>query len=156
MMRCFRLGSCLMLLVSTATFAVAGSLSLSTPVSGSCGEVSIGGVVLPSPEDTITALSWDWGDGKTNVSWFPASHTYARNGIYTVNVTAKSQAGAILTGNSVVSIQNAEDALCDYAIRVLPGSLSFRDGVTSAPIHVALLDPSGTPIPIDSSQVTFT
>src|ERR1035437_3791794 len=41
----------------------AATLSLFTPAYGTCGDVSINGVVLPSSGDTITGLTWNWGDG---------------------------------------------------------------------------------------------
>lgn len=35
-----------------------------------------------------THFTWDWGDGNVNDSFFPASHTYAVAGDYTVTVSA--------------------------------------------------------------------
>jgi hypothetical protein len=35
-----------------------------------------------------THFTWDWGDGSSNDSYFPAAHTYAASGDYAVTVSA--------------------------------------------------------------------
>ena len=64
-----------------------GTLSLWAPtIDRNTGTVTINGVDANRPNFPFT---WDWGDGKTSTSWFPASHTYAdRTATYTVKVTA--------------------------------------------------------------------
>ena len=47
--------------------------------------VSINGVAVG-----LTApMTWKWGDGAVTESWFPAAHTYAHPGTYTVSVQGK-------------------------------------------------------------------
>jgi len=50
--------------------------------------VTINGVATPYSHFEITRISWDWGDGALENSWFPASHTYNSAGNYTISVTA--------------------------------------------------------------------
>src|SRR5207245_5856945 len=45
------------------------------------------------PDGTITAWSWDFGDGATSSSRNP-SHTYAAGGSYTVRLTVQDNSGA--------------------------------------------------------------
>jgi len=62
---------------------VVESITLYTPsVSGNT--VTINGLATGSP----SYITWNWGDGTTTTSWFPASHTYAYGGSYTVTATA--------------------------------------------------------------------
>lgn len=58
-------------------------LNLSVPqVEGLTVTVN-GGVVAP-----VVRIQWDWGDGSIdNHLYFPATHTYARPGRYTITVT---------------------------------------------------------------------
>ena len=44
----------------------AAILALYDPEYGTCGDVSINGVVLPSADDAISQVIWDWGDGFQN------------------------------------------------------------------------------------------
>jgi len=62
---------------------VVESITLYTPsVSGNT--VTINGLATGNP----SYITWNWGDGTTTTSWFPASHTYAYGGSYTVTATA--------------------------------------------------------------------
>jgi len=69
------------------------SLVLFTPqVNGSL--VSVNGVTLPStPGSMVVRISWDWGDGCSEESWFPASHTYDRSDNFTITVTSYQSDG---------------------------------------------------------------
>ena len=48
-------------------------------------DVSINGVAI----GLTGPMTWKWGDGAVTESWFPAAHTYARRGTYTVQVRGK-------------------------------------------------------------------
>lgn len=82
------------------------TLELGSPEYAAAGEVSINGYVGASP-GAVTNLVWDWGDGTTNESWFPATHTYLTNGDYTVAATAYADTGESQTETCSVFISNA-------------------------------------------------
>lgn len=54
--------------------------------------VTVNGYVATT-DGTIQRMRWEWGDGTSNDSWFPASHTYASAGQYAITVTAFSSTG---------------------------------------------------------------
>jgi formylglycine-generating enzyme required for sulfatase activity len=54
--------------------------------------VTVGGSVT-STCSTITRLNWQWGDGGSDDQWFPANHTYAVSGTYSITVTAYNDLG---------------------------------------------------------------
>jgi hypothetical protein len=80
------------------------SVQLGSPqVSGATA--TINGVTLTStPGASITGISWNWGDGTTSNSWFPASHLYAKAGTYTVTVTATDSNGNKSSATTQVTI----------------------------------------------------
>lgn len=55
-----------------------------------------------------THFNWDWGEGSSNDSFFPATHTYQASGDYTVTVSAFDG------GNWLI------DATCDLTLEVTP------------------------------------
>ena len=59
-------------------------LTLYTPqISGLT--VTLNGVTHPGGGGTsIARIGWNWGDSSTEDHWFPANHTYAQAGDYTV------------------------------------------------------------------------
>ena len=72
-------------------------------VSGST--VTINGVVNPGYGGArITKVHWDWGDGSSEESFFPAEHSYSSAGIYTVTVTAYQSDGLHTTASVKVTI----------------------------------------------------
>ena len=111
------------------------TLNLGVPEYHSCGDVSINGVVLMDGGN-ITRLSWNWGDGVTVDSWFPASHTYKQNGSDPVQVIAYANTGETKSAAISVNINNAEDVLCGYSVRVLPETVVLRAGKTSENLQV--------------------
>ena len=57
-------------------------------------QVTINGVTLPGTRGaTISRINWDWGDGSSEDHWFPASHSYRTDGLYTVMVTSYQSDG---------------------------------------------------------------
>ncbi len=75
-----------LLLVSCQATPPTGKLSLLEPVTDpKTGTVTINGVDTNQPSAPFT---WNWGDGKTDQSFFPATHTYADRATHTVTVTA--------------------------------------------------------------------
>jgi PKD repeat protein len=68
--------------------------------------VKVNGVTRPgTPGTTITRIHWDWGDGFREDGWFPASHTYAMAGTYTVTVTAYQSDDLSTTRSLTVTLQ---------------------------------------------------
>ena len=80
----------------------APSVSLLSPFYyGDC--VSINGVESATTSGaTIVDTSWSWGDGSVISSGFPATHTYANTGTYSVHVTATDSNGVV--GSAFVNV----------------------------------------------------
>ena len=73
-------------------------LTLSTPEVRAGGVVFVDGSVSPyAPDLTVTRIIWDWGDGTTSESWFPATHTYTTPGTYTITIIAEQSDGLSTT-----------------------------------------------------------
>ena len=129
------------------------TLTLLPPDLCACGWVSVNGAV--SSDRTVWDLVWDWGDGTTSLSWFPASHRYAVDGSYTVTVTAIGCTSQVETTLAIVSGAEAPGCPTDAAppchaatpCRYLyPYNMHLVDDATSAvPLH--LRDAAGTPTP---------
>ena len=67
--------------------------------------VSVNGVALPGYQGaTITRISWNWGDGSSGNSWFPASHTYRNPSTYSITVTAYQSDGRSTTATTVARL----------------------------------------------------
>jgi len=60
-------------------------------------DVSINGVATDNPSQ----IQWDWGDGNTSISYFPATHTYSSAGTYNITATAEYPSGNINANTSV-------------------------------------------------------
>jgi len=89
------------------------TLALNTPeIAGLT--VTISGGVIPvelvagtTSTARITEQNWDWGDGISTSSWFPASHNYAKGGTYTITVTVHDSNGLSTTKTTTVIVQPA-------------------------------------------------
>ncbi|GEM_PF-3286609 len=67
--------------------------------------VTVNGVTTPgTPGASIIRLHWDWGDGHEEDHWFPASHTYAEAGTYTITVTSYQSDGLSTTKSITVTV----------------------------------------------------
>jgi len=56
--------------------------------------VTVDGLAQPgAPTASILRIGWSWGDGVSEHAWFPAAHTYAQTGTYTITVTAHQDDG---------------------------------------------------------------
>ena len=63
-------------------------------------KITVDGTSTPGEfGQTISRLSWNWGDGRIEDQQFPASHTYARAGKYVVTVTSYQSDGTFNTRN---------------------------------------------------------
>lgn len=127
-----------------------GTLDLGPPHYVACGPVTINGFVATDPP--AQSLTWDWGDGATSQSWFPATHHYVSSGTYTVAVTA-SPTGE--TNHVTVTTTDADDPTCSYRINVTPTWVLLRDGQTAQPLHVEIRDAEGNVLPNSSFALHF-
>jgi len=84
------------------------------PVYGDCGLITVNGSVeMPAgSQEKIARVRWDWGDGSTVDSFFPATHRYSQNGTYTAKVTAYVGNNETDENNIKVIISNAGQANC--------------------------------------------
>ncbi|WP_440950770.1 diadenylate cyclase [Methanosphaerula subterraneus] len=63
-------------------------------------KITVDGTSTPGEfGQTITRISWNWGDGRIEDQQFPASHTYARAGRYVVTATSYQSDGTFNTRN---------------------------------------------------------
>jgi PKD repeat protein len=133
------------------------SSSLITPEYLGCGNVSVTGCVGTGTciNCSVTRFSWDWGDGVVADSWWPAFHHYQANGTYTLTVTAYCSTGETQSSCTTVTITNAEDPLCDYALLVYPTTVLLRRGNTSETLRVELRDADGLPVSLNDKNVSF-
>ena len=130
------------------------AISLSSPqVTGLTATVN-GGTSPCGTGTTITSISWDWGDGDTSSSFFPATHTYCATGMYNITATshqsdgqtASTSASATVSGPScppvvylsgpivngqTVSIDGTTQA-CALGTTVTSISWTWGDGATSS------------------------
>lgn len=128
-----------------------------TPEYLDCGTVSMNGCVGTTSciNCSVTHFSWDWGDGIVADSWWPATHHYQGNGTYTVTATAFCSTGLTQSTSTTISVTNAEDPLCNYALMVYPSTVILRRGKTSETLHVELRDDDGAPISLNDKKVSF-
>ena len=101
-------------------------------------DVLINGVVTVEGA-VITRIDWDWGDGSSNDSWFPAEHTYDAPGSYDVRATAWDEIGRAKSVNVNVvatstpsSIPAATPTTAPAHIESLSGLVSWWPGDGSA------------------------
>ena len=89
-------------------------------------EVTINGVVTSPCNDPVQRVNWDWDDGTSNDSSFPATHTYAQSGTYEVTVTAYTAAGYTATETKTVTVS------CEplrTPIILIPGYLASKPAI---------------------------
>jgi PKD repeat protein len=131
------------------------TLVLFAPEYGECGDISINGYV-GTDSGSITKLTWDWKDGTVVDSWFPASHHYAGNGTYSVQVTAYSSLGDTRTVTTTATITNAEDLGCRYTVRLHPAPVVLREGHITKTLRLEIRGAEGELISPIGRQVLFT
>ena len=91
-----------------------GQTNTSTTTSSTNTQSSIGTITLYSPQinglsvtingsvtNNPSYIEWNWGDDNTSISNFPATHTYASDGVYTITATAEYPSGSTSTTISV-------------------------------------------------------
>ena len=67
--------------------------------------VTLSGSLTDSDADTHTIL-WDFGDGSSASGTLTPTHTYADNGVYTVTLTVRDNAGEESTDTTTINVRN--------------------------------------------------
>ena len=81
------------------------SINLNPPTT-SGASVSINGGQAPGAGNcTLGEPMWDWGDGTTSTSYFPATHVYALPGTYTVRAEAVQSDGQTANASESVTVK---------------------------------------------------
>ncbi|MCW3841068.1 ThuA domain-containing protein [Micromonospora yasonensis] len=77
-----------------------------TPATGTAPlAVAFTGTGSPAAGRTITDYAWDFGDNTAAVHGASASHTYARKGTYTAQLTVTDSLGATMSSTVVVTVR---------------------------------------------------
>ena len=84
-------------------------------------------------DGTITAYSWDFGDGTAAVSGQTADHTYAVDGTYTVTLTVTDNAGGTATATGSVTVSNAAPTAALVLTQTGPRSVSVDSSGSTDP-----------------------
>jgi PKD repeat protein len=70
---------------------------------------------------SITRIRWEWGDGSSEDSLFPATHTYSSPGAYTVTVTAYQSNGFSTSKNLAVTVGAVnKPPVADFSLLLQP------------------------------------
>jgi hypothetical protein len=72
--------------------------------------VTLSGSLTNADADTHTIL-WDFGDGSNASGTLTPTHTYADNGVYTVTLTVRDNAGEESTDTATVNVRNVAPAV---------------------------------------------
>jgi PKD repeat protein len=116
----------------TVDAAPSALFSVSPSAARTGSPVSFNGGSSNDPVGTITAYSWNFGDGAT-ASGASTSHVYASPGTYEVALTVTNDAGQSTTSSHTVAVYAAPSALFSVApVTTLPRTaVSFNAGSSS-------------------------
>lgn len=124
----------------------AATLTLSAPVYGTCGVVTMNGAPALSAGDTVAQITWNWGDGSTSALILPATHKYSQDGTFTVRATTRTVGGDSATASTRVVINSSGDPACalsgPYYTATTVAGVDFAAGQTAKATALNLNDPT--------------
>jgi serine/threonine protein kinase/DNA-binding beta-propeller fold protein YncE len=69
-------------------------------------KVTVNGITKPGYNNaSINRIQFNWGDGNIEYSWFPATHTYEKEGEYAITVTTYQSDGLTTTSTTTVTLK---------------------------------------------------
>ncbi len=147
-----RLG--LLTLVASCLLGQQLSLNLSDPVVRACGYVEVsGGFTAPGLQSTPP--TWDWGDGSTTRSFFPATHKYAQGGKYSIKVSIVSGETVLISQTASVTALPAMDQVCTSLLTADPSRLYLVAGMATQIVTVSRINRSGGRAIVPSPALKF-
>lgn len=130
------------------------TISFSPPNLLACGNVEIqGGFTAPGLQDV--APYWEWGDGTTSRSFFPAHHRYERDGTFTITGSIRQGSQVLGSRSVIVTISGTTQSACRNVLVVEPFQVLLRDGVTSQQLRVSRIRPDGSRITAEATTLRF-
>ncbi|HVK24947.1 MAG TPA: PQQ-dependent sugar dehydrogenase [Actinokineospora sp.] len=102
------------------------------------------------PEGSALTYRWTFGDGTTSTAANP-SHTFAANGVYTVELTVTDTAGATGTANVQITVGNTAPTV---RLDVPVNGTSFAYGNT-LPFRITVSDPEDGAIDCAKVKLTY-
>lgn len=130
------------------------SIGLSNPILRACGIVEIGGGFTAPGLQHVPPV-WNWGDGTTTTSFFPAVHRYQNNGQYTIVVSIVQGANILTSTSTSVTINSASSEGCGNLFVVHPAEVVLRDGKVRENLVAVHIDGTGKRRAISQDQLRF-
>lgn len=120
----------------------APAVLLSGPYAANEGSVMPLGWSASDPDGDALSYTWDFGDGTTGSgAALPVSHTYADNGVYTVQLTAADGKGGKDTRQTTATIANVAPTVTGATV---PAQATYTGGPTTVAVTgVTFTDPAG-------------
>jgi len=112
-------------------------ITLSIPeISVNGYSVDINGYVS-SDDGEIIEIEWDWGDGKIDKQWFPATHHYTEKKNYDISITALDDKGNAKTvGKKVRLLPSKKLTITGSHVSMIDFPEEFFDGPEMSPKRV--------------------
>ena len=126
--------------------------------------VTVNGVATPGYSGaSISRVHWEWGDGSSGDSGFPATHTYSKAGTYTITVTAYQSDGLSTTKTVQVKVESpsisifvpVDNFICKLGTS-FPILLTVEDhqgNLIDATVNCKVLTPKGSEILLYLSRI---
>ncbi|MEJ2402181.1 MAG: hypothetical protein P8Y52_12425 [Xanthomonadales bacterium] len=111
-------------------------------------DVQINGYTGSQSCALAAGIHWDWGDGQSGSSWFPAAHHYDATGTYTVCAAAYdgSGIGLLAINTCQVTVQSGRKLACvGFAPPMADFPVSFKRN-HAIPLRAELFDAEGLEI----------
>lgn len=108
-------------------------------------DVQINGYTGSATCPPVAGIHWDWGDGASGASWFPAAHSYAETGTYTVCAASYDATGIglLASANCQVSVVSGRKLTCEgFAPPMSDFPVSFKRN-HAIPLRAELFEEDG-------------